>query len=311
MDHSNVNLEPEVEDAEIEVESTISGLPTSEDVRSIGEIIRDTRNLSAEQVEKVLEYQRSHGVKFGEAAIALGVATPDDVLRALAKQFNYAYGGADRQRLSPDLVVLNQPFGQQAEAIRATRAQVMMRLQRESETGVKIKRAIAVVSPNMGDGKTFLTANLAVALAQLGGRTLVVDADLRGPRMHEVFKVPNTVGLSGLLSARRGEQVINPVNGVPNLFVLPVGASPPNPLELVEGPAFGMVLREVLTRFDHVIVDTPAAVHGADSAVIAARCGTALVVARRDVNRLDDLHSMVEVLNAANARIAGIVMNEF
>jgi chain length determinant protein tyrosine kinase EpsG len=309
MDHSNVNLEPAIEDAE--VEGSLSSLPTSEDVRSIGEIIQDTRNLSAEQVAKVLEYQRAHGVKFGEAAIALGVATPDDVLRALAKQFNYAYGGADRQRLSPDLVVLNQPFGQQAESVRALRAQVLMRLQRDAEVSLKVKRAIAVVSPNAGDGKTFLTANLAVALAQLGGRTLVIDADLRGPRMHEVFKVSNAVGLSGLLSARRGEQVINPVNGVPNLFVLPVGASPPNPLELVEGPAFGMVLREVLTRFDHVIVDTPAAQHGADSAVIAARCGTALVVARRDVNRVDDLHSMVEVLNAASAKIAGIVMNEF
>jgi protein-tyrosine kinase len=307
MDKANVNLEV----AEIEGRAEFERMPSSEDIRSIGEIIRDTRELSAEQVERVLAYQRSNGVKFGEAAIALGFASPDDVLRALAKQFNYAYGGAERQKSSPDLVVLNQPFGIQAEAIRATRAQIQMRLDSAQDAQIRSRRALAIVSPNSADGKTFFAANLAVSFAQLGGRTLIVDADMRGPRLHEVFRVENGNGLSGLLAARRGDKVVKAVDGVPNLFVLPVGISPPNPLELVEGPGFGLLLQELLSKFDHVIVDTPAASFGADGAVIASRCGAALVVARKNIARVAELERMIQHLNAANATIAGVVMNEF
>lgn len=292
--------------------STFGAVPTNEDVRSIGDIIRDTRNLSAQQVGEILEHQRAHGVKFGEAAIALGYATPDDVLHALAQQFNYAYGGEEREASNPELITLNQPFSHQAEAFRAIRAQIMLRTQPgDTEGAPKTKKALAVVSPNTGDGKTFFCANLAVSIAQLGGRTLIIDADLRGPRLQDVFGVDSKTGLTGLLSGRRGDNVIKVVKGVPNLFVLPVGISPPNPLELLQGPAFGLLLHELLTKFDHVIVDTPAGQYGADGVVVAARCGVALVVARKDEARINSLQDLVQNLSAANAKVAGVVMNEF
>ncbi|WP_374588151.1 polysaccharide biosynthesis tyrosine autokinase [Ideonella dechloratans] len=292
--------------------STFGQLPTSEDVRSIGEIIRDTRNLSAEQVGQILAYQKTHGVRFGEAAIALGFATPDDVLHALAQQFNYAYAGESGDKANPELVVLNQPFSQQAEAFRAIRAQILLRTQPGAVEGApKVKRALAVVSPNSGDGKTFFCANLAVALAQMGGKTLVVDADLRGPRMHDVFGVDAGTGLTGLLTGRRGEGVVNSVKGVPNLFVLPVGISPPNPLELLQGPAFGLLLHELLKKFDHVVVDTPAGQYGSDGIVAAARCGVALVVARKDAARIHSLRELIQNLAATGAQVTGVVMNEF
>lgn len=305
MAHNNLNSS--------EAHGTQMGaLPTSEDVRSIGDIIRDTRNLSAEQVGEVLEYQRSHGMKFGEAAIALGLATPDDVLQALAQQFNYAYSGHEQDKNNPELVTLNQPFSQQAEAFRAIRAQILLRTQADAAAGMPAaRRAVAVLSPSSGEGKTYFCGNLGVALAQLGGRTLVIDADMRGPRLHELFGVESKIGLTGLLSGRRGENVIMAVKGVPNLFVLPVGIRPPNPLELIEGPAFGVLLQELLTKFDHVIVDTPSAQYGADAIVTAARCGVALVVARKDRARIDDLQELVQTLGASTAKIVGVVMNEF
>jgi len=292
--------------------STFGALPTSEDVRSIGDIIRDTRNLSAEQVSQILTHQQTHGVKFGEAAIALGFATPDDVLHALAQQFNYAYGGEERERASPELIALNQPFSSQAEAFRAIRAQILLRTQPNGAEGApRVRKALAIVSPRTGDGKTFFCANLAVAMAQLGGRTLLVDADLRGPRLQEVFGVESKTGLAGLLSGRRGDSVIKAVKGVPNLFVLPVGISPPNPLELLEGPAFGLLLHELLTKFDHVIVDTPAGQYGSDGVVVAARCGVALVVARKDEARLSALQDLVQGLTSTSTQVVGVVMNEF
>jgi len=281
----------------------------AEDVRAIGEIIRDTRNLTAEQVASILAHQRENGVRFGEAAIALGLATPDDVLQALAQQFNYAVGTAERLKLSPELVAYNQPYSQQAEAFRAIRTQIARRASAAGET--RLHRAIAVVSPDSGDGKTFFCANLGVALAQLGGRTLIVDADLRGPRLHDLFALNAQSGLSGLLSGRRGEAVIKTVKGIANLFVLPVGVMPPNPLELVEGPGFAALLQELLNRFDHVIVDTPAAVYGADAATIASRCGSALVVVRKDHARVEALQDLLQMLHGADATVAGVVMNEF
>jgi chain length determinant protein tyrosine kinase EpsG len=276
--------------------------------RSIGDIIAELRNLTAEQVEKVLQHQRDTGVRFGEAAVALGLATKDDVLYALAQQFHYPYAPEEQaHKTSPDLVALNEPFSARAESFRALRSQLMMRIFTEGTQ----HPALAVISPESGDGKTYCAANLAVALAQLGGRTLLVDADMRGPRVHEVFNLRNSTGLSGILSGRADKQVIQQVAGIPSLFVLPVGTTPPNPLELVERPAFGLLIRELVSKFDHVVVDTPAAVYGADCAVIAARCGAALVIARKDASRADSLRELVASLAGAPVKMAGVVFNEF
>ncbi len=140
--------------------------------RSIGAIIAETRNLSADQVERVLQYQRERGIRFGEAAVALGYANAEDVLEALSKQFHYPYAPSERKVRSPELVALNTPFSSQAEVFRGIRSQITMRLYRENEP----RRALAVISPDSLDGKSYFTANLAVTLAQLGGRTLLVDA---------------------------------------------------------------------------------------------------------------------------------------
>lgn len=275
--------------------------------RSIGEIIRDTRNLSAEQVEKVLERQRSTGQRFGEAAVALGYVSADDVLFALAQQFHYPYAPQERRDASPELVMLNQPFSLQAEAFRAIRSQVTMRLYGANEN----RAALAVISPNQGDGKSYFSANLAVALAQLGGRTLLIDADMRGPRLHQMFNIGNESGLSGILSGRVLSRVIQAIEHVPGLFLLPVGATPPNPLELIERPAFALLMKELMSKFDHIIVDTPAAIYGADAGVIAARCGAALVVARKNRSRTVALQDMVASLAESPAKVAGVILNEF
>lgn len=275
--------------------------------RPIGDLIRDARNLSAAEVEKVLSYQREHGVRFGEAAVTLGLASPDDVLNALAQQFHYPLATAERRIASPELVTLLQPFSVQAEAIRAVRSQVTMRLSKPDAN----RQALAVISPAQGDGKTYFAANLAVALAQLGGRTLLVDADLRGPRQHEVFKVSNAAGLSSLLSGRTESQVIQPVEGVQGLFVLPCGPIPPNPLELIERPAFGLLVRELSSKFDHVVIDTAAASLGSDACVVAAKCGAALVLTRKHENKVSALQDLVASMAGSSVQLLGAVVNEF
>lgn len=275
--------------------------------RPIGQILREKLRLSAEQVDAVLAHMRANGIRFGDAAVALGLATNDDVLQALSEQFGYAYANEDRRRLSPELVTLNQPFSTQAEAFRTIRSRIMMTVFNEDQQ----KRALAVVSPDSGDGKTFFAANLAITLAQAGGRTLLVDADLRGPRQHEVFNLENTAGLSSLLAGRVDTQIVQQVAGVPGLFVMPVGVTPPNPLELIDRPAFNMLMRELVLKFDHVVVDTPAVIYGADAHVIAARCGAVLIVARENASRVVALQQLVAALSQSPARVAGVIMNEF
>ena len=288
--------------------------------KPIGAILSSIGRLDADKVEQVLAHQRAHGGRFGEAAIALKLASTEDVVSALAQQFSYPYANPDRRKTSPELVTLNDPFSRQAEAFRAIRSQLMMRVVAPlaGANGVNgtngaaaARRAIAIISPDSGDGKSFFAANLAVVLAQLGGRTLLVDADLRGPRQHQVFDLPNPAGLSGLLAGRADGPVVQRVHDVPSLYVLPVGPTPPNPLELVERPAFAQLLAELCTRFEHVIVDTPAHRYGADGPVIAARCGLALIVARKHSSRISALQALVGVLGGGATQLAGVILNEY
>ncbi len=276
--------------------------------QTLGAILAQTRHLDAAAIERVLAHQRTHDVRFGESAIALGLVSTDDVLFALAQQFDYPLAAEERRLASPELVALNEPFSRQAECFRAVRSQLMMRVWDGADP---LRRALAVVSPASGDGKTFFAANLAVVLAQLGGRTLLVDADLRGPRQHEVFHLPGAAGLSGILSGRSDKHLVQRVPGVPCLFVLPVGATPPNPLELVERPAFAHLLRELCTRFEHVIVDTPAHEYGADGPVIASRCGAALIVARLHSSRVQALQQLLATMGGGSTKMAGVILNQF
>jgi protein-tyrosine kinase len=276
--------------------------------RSIGEIISEANSLSPDQIEQILSYQRENGVRFGEAAVALGLANTDDVLWALAQQFHYPYTSEGRGTLNPELVVATRPFTDEAEAFRAVRSHLIMKLY--SQEGPR--PALAVLSPNSGDGKSYFAANLASAFAQLPGRTLLIDADMRNPRQHEIFNLDEqSGGLAAILSGRAATKAIRSVKELPNLFVLPAGTTPPNPLELLERPALGLMLKELKTKFDRIIVDTPAASHGTDGAVTAAKCGAALIVARQNRTRIPAIQQLVRTVSLGPTKLIGSIFNEF
>lgn len=272
----------------------------------IGDIIRQTNNLTAEQVEKVLAYQRDKGVKFGEAAVALGLARREDVLWALSQQFQYPYADS-RQKLHPDLVVASDPFSDAAEAFRDMRSHIIMSVL----DGTASRRALAVVSPNIGDGKSHFAANLAFTFGQLGVRTLLVDADMRSPRQQDIFRVTNSSGFSGILAGKIESSVMRPIEDLPSLYLLPVGIVPPNPLELVQRPTFELLIKELQLKFDYIIVDTPAMQHGSDARVVAGKCGAALMVARRGTSRMRALNDAMTSIKKTGTHFAGVVMNEY
>jgi capsular exopolysaccharide synthesis family protein len=172
-----------------------------------------------------------------------------------------------------------------------------------------VGNALAVVSPSVGDGKSYFCANLAAAFSQLGGRTLLIDADLRNPRQQEIFSIASVEGLSGILAGRNQANIVKPVPDLPSLYVLPVGIAPPNPLELVQRPAFSMLLNELKSKFNYIIVDTPADSRGADSIVIAAAVGATVAVARRGATSMRDLGIIAQRLQKSS-KFLGVVIND-
>ena len=291
------------------LQAVVSDRPAKATVvdRSIGDIIRSMRKLSDAQIEEIITYQKAHGIRFGEAAVALSLVDDNDVLWALSQQFHYPYAPEGREPENPELVVAADPFGQQAEIFRDLCSQVTMTA---PEPG-RPRRAYCVVSPDSGDGKSFMAANLAVAFSQIGGRTILVDADMRSPRQHQIFGIEGASGLSSILAGRAETDVVHSVANLPSMFVMPVGTVPPNPMELLQRPAFNMLMQELLNKFDHVIVDTPALSRGADTRVIAGRCGAAIAVGRKGRTNMAAMGQLISGMAAARTQVVGLVMNEY
>jgi len=285
---------------------TLGGATSVQDPM-LGEILRRTKGLSPEDVQRALQYQREHNVRFGEAVVRLGLASSEDVMWALSQQFHYAYAASSSTDVNTELVVAHRPFDDTVEVFRDLRTQLLL----SGFGSAKDSTALAVVSANRGDGKSFIAANLAVAFGQLPGRTVLVDADLRSPRLHAIFDTAGAIGLTSVLSGRTETNVIRQVPGFPNLFLLPAGPTPPNPSELFLKPAFALLLNELGKKFDYVIVDTPAAEHGSDARIVASRCGSALAIGRKGHSKLPQLQRLMAQMSKNQVKIAGMVMNEF
>jgi len=274
--------------------------------RRLGGILAEEGKLGADDIEQVMELQQTNGLRFGEAALRLGLITEDDLRCAVAKQYDLPHLLPGNESISNELVVAYEPFHPRAE-LRALRTQLLMRW---SKAGVR-HRALAIASPGPGEGRSYVAANLAVVFSQLGERTLLVDADLRTPRQHRIFNVPDRIGLSAVLSGRADRGAVAPVREFGRLSLLPAGAPPPNPQELLSRPTLGFFLQEMWTEFDVILFDTPAAKLYADAQNVAFRAGSVVMLARKDHTRLADTTSVIRELGDTGVRVVGTVFNAF
>jgi len=274
--------------------------------RSIGAILVDTGRLSPENAERILRRQKELGKRFGDAAIELGLLNEDDIRFALSSQFDYPYLAVGDNSLSQELVAAYKPFSPIVEQLRALRSQLILRwFDNES-----LRKTLAIVSPGHDEGRSFIAANLAVVFSQLGERTLLVDADLREPRQHELFKLGANAGLSGMLAGRGGPETIVRVPSLLDLSVLPAGAVPPNPQELLCRPAFVELLQSLSTEFDVIIIDTPAASKYADAQTIAVRAGAALMLSRKNRSFISEIVQLTQTLQQSGATLVGSILND-
>jgi protein-tyrosine kinase len=261
-----------------------------------GRLVHLRRDPADEPLGRALGRAREHQLQVGEAAVELR-----------SQQFHYPLGvpGAAMQALDQRLVAAREPFCDRAEEFRALRRELLASV--FSDRG---KRALTVLSAEQGDGKTYLAANLAISFSQFAGRTLLIDANLRQPELHRLFNTSNEVGLANLLAGEAPYEPVLEVGGLNGLHLLSAGSASADPVELLQGPRFSVLIEQMVDSFDFVLIDTPSNDAGPDARLIAARAGAAILVGRKGHSRIELLKRLLGQLNLGPALVAGVVLNQ-
>lgn len=285
--------------------------------------------------------QRAHPMDASEPTLGSPAASsmrPDDIAsatlnRASAPGISLAAPVA-AARLAPELVMLHQPFSAVADGLRSLRSHLARQTAREPGRWRRAPpRAWLLASAERGVGKSFVAANLAIAWAQTGARTLLIDAQWTDPVQDRWFRLSPGPGWRQLLEeepmASPDDDVaeqptlrnwagtpatvlagLQRVRALPGLTVMTAGRHA-SPSAWSDGPRLETLLLTLRRQFDQVIVDGPALDQGTQSLHLADACGAALVVARRDHSRLKDLAGLSQALRDGGETWAGLVVNEF
>mgnify|MGYP001594153275 FL=1 len=204
-----------------------------------------------------------------------------------------------------ELITFGHPKSVLSEAYRNIRTSILLSF---SE---KPPKKIAISSPNPAEGKTTTVINTAIALSQTGAKVVIVDSDMRKPRVHKIFDVEkeNGMGLSSFLSGHAELGALIKKTEIPNLFYIPAGPIPPNPSELVGSILFKSMMKSLGERFDHIVLDSPPVLGFADSIIISSCVDGVILVALGGRTSRETLQRAKEALYQVNAKILGVVIN--
>lgn len=275
-------------------------------VGRVGEILMALGRLSEPQIVAVLDRQAHDARRFGELALMLGYASQSDIDLALSHQrsatindvlvdFPRDFAGAS---MDPD------ELG--SEALVAVRSQLVHRWFGEEPE----QRALAVVSTDPGDGRSYVCSRLARLFADLDEDTLIIDADLRNPSLHRIFGADNSLGLTSFLQGDLSQPPVRAVPGIPFLHLLTSGPAVDNPHRLLARNEFGRMLELLAPQFRAIFIDTPATAKGPDAITVALRASGALLVVRKDQARLADQRDLAQRLTDSTVEVVGAVINE-
>lgn len=273
---------------------------------SIGRFLLEMGKITPEDTSRILQLQKQDGLKFGDAAKKLGLISELDLQQALSRQFEYTFLPSDNKKYSEDLIAAYQPFSSQVESFRVLRSQLLFRWLSE---GFK---TISIVSANSGEGASYVCANLAIVFSQLGKKTLLIDGNLRQPRLQKMFALQQNFGLSDILIDRTPRsELLNIMPDIPNLTVLGAGTLPPNPQELLSRELFLQLVKYATTVFDVIIIDTPSITEGADAQIISSVTKGAILVSRIHQTSINEMRSLNVQIQGAGASVIGAVVNNF
>jgi capsular exopolysaccharide synthesis family protein len=234
-------------------------------------------------------------------ALGLPVLTHIPQLGNLEAQQAAAATGAPT--FDPALVVYRQPRSRQAEAFRALRTTLFF------SSPDSTRQVLACTSANPGDGKTTMATSLAISIAQSGRKVLIMDCDLRRPRVHRIFNVDPAVGVSNVLSGEHEAlEAIQPTE-VNNLSVMPCGPIVENPSELLTATVFKQLLDHLRDHFDYVVIDTPPVLAVADPCIVAQLADSVILTVRTSQDSRAQTIEAKDLLARVDARIIGVVVN--
>jgi len=290
-------------------------------------VLIDEAGLSAEAVECIIQTAGATRLGFADAALDLGLVTREQVESAIERirtgrttrtsnAVTVSLQRPDPERAlplrigtavspGPALLEALDPYSQRGEIIRALRTELLLNGQTADPNGL-----LALLSPNAGEGRSQLCAELALSFAQLGRRTLLVDADLRSPSQHKLFGSTNEWGVAQAIAFGDAAHA-QPVEGVRDLSLLVAGATMPNPLEMLTNPNFHRLVALWRAEYEFVIFDTPPISRFADGLLIAKLTGRVLLISRANETTQFAIKDTVRRLAGTQAQIVGSVINRF
>lgn len=202
-----------------------------------------------------------------------------------------------------DLVVHLEPRSTAAECCRTIRTNITF------QSADRPLRSLAVTSAMPKDGKTTIAISVAIILAQSGRRVLLIDTDMRKPRLHRAFKIPSGPGVTTVLAGEASiDEVVRPTD-IPGVSLVQCGPLPPNPSELLHTRRFAEVVEETRSKFDSVIFDSPPLGAVTDPAIIATQVDGTILVVRSGTTTRNGVDAALRQLHSVSARIVGIVLN--
>ena len=286
--------------------------------------------LSQEDVARITETMRAQPFTFEEAACHLNLATRKDTADVKASLRARGGGGGgsggifekavhNARFAASTALTVRQGLVQRGSLLQHTNIVGHPRNEQISSLSTDLlllndstqrSKAFAFVSPGRHEGRSQLCAELAIAFARLGRRTLLVDADLRHPRQHVLFDSDNQWGLSQAL-AQDSAPYLNTVEGLPQLTVLTSGPVPDNPLELLSQSRFARLTTGLGNQYDFIVIDTPAVAQYPDALQVASSFRRVVAVGRAGVTSFHDMKDMLRRLALADATTLGAVFNKF
>ncbi len=297
-------------------------------VSRLREALISMGKLTPDAAVRIEEATRTTGLGYGDAAIQLGLITPRDLAEGIelarrlpSKAPSGIVEGALHKmsfnrglpvkyvgmvKAAPSLILLNDPDNVYSEQIRALRTELML-----LNSAARGGSLLVILSPCQGEGRTQLCAELAVAFSQLGQRTLLVDADLRRPRLQTLFESENRFDGLGQALASGGIPELLSVDKLPHLSVLLAGQSVPNPLELLTNGHFQRQMSDWRKKYSMIVVDTPPITEFADGLAIAAFAEQVLIVGRTGSTPHQNIKEMLRRMGGTQSRIVGAVFNSF
>jgi polysaccharide biosynthesis transport protein len=203
------------------------------------------------------------------------------------------------------VAVLDNTSSQLSESFRSLRTSILLSM------APRPPQVVLLTSAHPGEGKTCCSTNLAMSLAQRGGKVLLIDADLRKPGISRALSLEGKKGLSSVLTGGdKLEEAIEVYDGLPNLSVLCAGPPPPNPSEIVSSSAMDQLIQALREQYDHIIIDSPPVIVVTDATIISSLADGVVIVVESDYTTRAALERVRKTLDHAGAHILGAILNK-